>query len=163
MCVCFVILVLNLLVNVILSRVIPITNWILNVESFIDGSVQDCSSPIANALVLLQSCVKPSISKKLYTWWRHQMETFSALLAICAGNSPHKGQWHGALIFSLICAWINDWVSNGEAGDFIRYRIHYDVTLMIWLCCVLFCCGTIIILSESMWFIYPHSSVLLHR
>ena len=39
------------------------------------------------------------------TWWRHQIETFSALLAICAGihrspvNSPHKGQWHGALIF----------------------------------------------------------------
>ena len=25
-------------------------------------------------------------------------------------NSPHKGQWHGALIFSLICAWINGWV-----------------------------------------------------
>ena len=23
-----------------------------------------------------------------YTWWRHQMETFSAWLAICAGNSP---------------------------------------------------------------------------
>ena len=23
-----------------------------------------------------------------FTWWRHQMETFSALLAICAGNSP---------------------------------------------------------------------------
>ena len=22
------------------------------------------------------------------TWWRHQMETFSTLLAICAGNSP---------------------------------------------------------------------------
>ena len=21
-------------------------------------------------------------------WWRHQMETFSALLALCAGNSP---------------------------------------------------------------------------
>ena len=44
-------------------------------------------------------------------WWRHQMETFSALLALCAGNSPrspvnspHKGQWRGALIFSLISA-----------------------------------------------------------
>ena len=24
----------------------------------------------------------------LCSWWRHQMETFSALLAICAGNSP---------------------------------------------------------------------------
>ena len=23
-----------------------------------------------------------------FAWWRHQMETFSALLAICAGNSP---------------------------------------------------------------------------
>ena len=26
--------------------------------------------------------------KCLTTWWRHQMETFSALLALCAGNSP---------------------------------------------------------------------------
>ena len=42
-------------------------------------------------------------------WWRHQMEIFSALLAICAGNSPVTGefpsqrQWRGALMFSLIC------------------------------------------------------------
>ena len=69
-------------------------------------------------------------------WWRHQMETFSALLAICAGNSPvpsnspHKGQWRGALMFSLICVWINGWVNNGEAGDLRRYRTHYDVTVM---------------------------------
>ena len=26
------------------------------------------------------------------SWWRHQMETFSALLAICAGNSPVPGE-----------------------------------------------------------------------
>ena len=45
-------------------------------------------------------------------------------------NSPHKGQWRGALVFSLICVWINDWVNNGEAGDLRRYRIHYDVTVM---------------------------------
>ena len=25
-------------------------------------------------------------------------------------NSPHKSQWHGVLMFSLICVWINDWV-----------------------------------------------------
>ena len=30
---------------------------------------------------------------------------FSALLAICAGNSPNEGQWRGDLLFSLICAW----------------------------------------------------------
>ena len=27
------------------------------------------------------------------SWWRHQMETFSALLAICAGNSPGTGDF----------------------------------------------------------------------
>ena len=46
-------------------------------------------------------------------------------------NSPHKGQWRGDLMFSLICVWINDWVNNREAGDFRRYRTHYDVILMI--------------------------------
>ena len=67
----------------------------------------------------------------LSAWWRHQMETFSALLAICAGNwpvtfeFPSQSQWPRALMFSLICAWI-----NGEAGDFRRHRAHYDVTIM---------------------------------
>ena len=27
------------------------------------------------------------------TWWRHRMETFSGLLAICAGNSPVAGEF----------------------------------------------------------------------
>ena len=64
------------------------------------------------------------------------METFPALLAICAGNSPvpvnslYKGQWRGALMFSLICIRINGWVNNGEAGDLTRNRVHYDVIVM---------------------------------
>ena len=45
-------------------------------------------------------------------------------------NSPHKGQWRGALVFSLVCARINGWVNNHEAGDLRRYRGHYDVTVM---------------------------------
>ena len=45
-------------------------------------------------------------------------------------NSPHKGQWRGALMFSLICAWINAWVNNREAGDLRCYRAHHDVTVM---------------------------------
>ena len=71
-----------------------------------------------------------------YIWWRHQMETFSAVLALCAGNSPvpvnspHKGQWRGALMLSLIYAWINDWVNNREAGDLRRQRGHCDVIVM---------------------------------
>ena len=46
-------------------------------------------------------------------------------------NSLHKGQWGGALMFSLICVWINGWVNNPEAGDLRCYRAHYDVTVML--------------------------------
>ena len=45
-------------------------------------------------------------------------------------KSPRKGQWRGALMFSLICVWINGWVNNREAGDWRRNRVHYDVTVM---------------------------------
>ena len=45
-------------------------------------------------------------------------------------NYPHKGQWRGALMFSLIRAWTNRWVNNWNAGDFRRHRAHYDVTVM---------------------------------
>ena len=41
-------------------------------------------------------------------------------------NSPHKDQWRGALMFSLICNRINGWVNNREAGDLRRHRAHYD-------------------------------------
>ena len=45
-------------------------------------------------------------------------------------KSPHKGQWRGALMFSLICVWINDWVNNREAGYLRHYRTHYDAIVM---------------------------------
>ena len=45
-------------------------------------------------------------------------------------NFPHKGQWRGASMFSLIYAWINDWVNNREAGDLRRQHGHYDVIVM---------------------------------
>ena len=46
-------------------------------------------------------------------------------------NSPHKGQRRGALMFSLICAWINGWINNRAAGDFRRYRAHYDIIVIV--------------------------------
>ena len=73
---------------------------------------------------------------KCILWWRHQMQTFSALLAICVGihwslvNFPHKGQWHRALMLSLICNWTNDWVNKRDAGDLRRLCVHYDVIIM---------------------------------
>ena len=55
------------------------------------------------------------------SWWRHQMETFSTLLVICAGNSPVSGEVPAQRlvtrsfdVFFDLCP-INDWVNNREA------------------------------------------------
>ena len=70
------------------------------------------------------------------TWWRHQMEIIPALLALCAGNSlvsvncPHKCQWRGALMFSLICTWPRSLVKICDTGDLRCHRAHYDVNVM---------------------------------
>ena len=45
-------------------------------------------------------------------------------------NSPHKDQWRGALMFSLICARVNGWANTCEAGDLRRHRSHCDVIIM---------------------------------
>ena len=47
-------------------------------------------------------------------------------------NSPHKGQWRGALMFSSICAWINSWVNNREAGDLRRPLWHHCNGMSAW-------------------------------
>ena len=64
--------------------------------------------------------------------WKHFPRYWPFVRGIHRGpvNSPYKGQWRGALMFPLICVWINGWVNNREAGDLRRYRTHYDVTLM---------------------------------
>ena len=49
-------------------------------------------------------------------------------------NFPHKGQWRGALMFTLICARMNGWVNDHEAGDLRRYLVHYDVIVMHVVC-----------------------------
>ena len=72
----------------------------------------------------------------LHPWWRHEMETFSALLALCAGNSPVTGEFPAqrpvtrSFDVSLICVLSNSWANNGNAGGLRRQRAHYNVTLM---------------------------------
>ena len=41
----------------------------------------------------LKTEIEIYVSNYSETWWRHQTETFSALLAICAGNSPVPGEF----------------------------------------------------------------------
>ena len=42
---------------------------------------------------LLTGAISMWVSKCHWPWWHHQMETFSALLALCAGNSPVSGEF----------------------------------------------------------------------
>ena len=73
------------------------------------------------------------------TWWRHHIKWkhFPRYWPFVRGihrlpvNSSHKGQWRGALMFSSICAWMNGWANNREAGDLGRHRVHYDVIVML--------------------------------
>ena len=70
------------------------------------------------------------------TWWRHQIKTFSALLAICAGNSPVTGEFTserpvtGCFDVFLIYVWTNGWANNRNTGDLRCHCAHYDVTVM---------------------------------
>ena len=70
------------------------------------------------------------------TWWRHQMETFSALLVLCARNSPVTGEFPAqrSSDTELRCFFdlrLNKRLSKKrEAGDLRRHRAHYDVIVM---------------------------------
>ena len=64
------------------------------------------------------------------------METFSALLTICAENSPVPGEFPTQrpvtrsfdVFFDLRPN--NGWVNNREAGDLRRHQAHCDVIVM---------------------------------
>ena len=76
-------------------------------------------------------------NRELVPWWRHQMETFSALLVICAGNSPVTGEFPTQrpvtqkfdVFFDLRMN--NGWVNNHGAGDLRRHQAHCYVTVML--------------------------------
>ena len=66
--------------------------------------------------------------------WKHFPRYWSFVRGIHRSpvNSPHKGQWCGTLMFSLICAWTNGWVRTREAGELRCHRAHCDVIVMFW-------------------------------
>ena len=65
--------------------------------------------------------------------WKHfpRYRPFVRGIHLSLVNSPHKGQWRGVLVFSLICVWTNGWVNNRDADDLRRHRIHYDVIILV--------------------------------
>ena len=83
-------------------------------------------------------CLLKALHRHLQAqWWRHQMETFSAILDLCAGNSPVLGEFatqrpvtRSFEVFLWAKPRINGWINNRYAGDLRRHRAHYDVIVM---------------------------------
>ena len=82
-------------------------------------------------------CVKKGSLWKLNTWWRHQWKHFPRYWPFVREihrspvNPPPKGQWRGALVFSLICAWIKRVNKQSWAGDLRRHRAHYHDVIVV--------------------------------
>ena len=94
-------------------------NWVIN--SFI---VFSCAFYIRGLTVLTNKHRQSSMCHDDVIKWKN----FPCYWPFVRGI--HRSQWRGALVFSLIYAWINNWVNNREAGDLRRHRDHYDVNVM---------------------------------
>ena len=99
--------------------------------------------------------------KCIAAWWHHQMDTFSALLALCAGNSPVTDEFPAQRpltrsfdFFSLICAQTNGWVNNRDAGDLRRHGAHYDVIVMAYFDIT---AKLTTLATESFWYYYTNT------
>ena len=83
---------------------------------------------------LLYLCIHwPLFTIKIYVMkWKHFPRYWPFVRGIHRSpvNSPHKGQWRGALMFSFTFAWINGRVINREAGELRRHRTHFYVIVM---------------------------------
>ena len=88
--------------------------------------IQALLPPIVTNYTQLTHCMITSSNGKIFSVTGPLCGEFIGPRWIPSTNARDAG----LLMFSLICAWINGSVSNREAGDLRRHRIHYDVTIM---------------------------------
>ena len=105
----------------------PTSWWMVTVTVCINSGKRPAGCP---------DCASSSILDIHYPWWHHQMETFSALLAIGVGNSPVIGEFPTQRpvtqcfdVFFDLCL-NKGWVNNRGAGDLRCHCAHYDVNVM---------------------------------
>ena len=106
---------------------LKVTNLPVKLATHLSNQPQKIIANLAHMHILCPFCHDDVIK------WKHFPRNLPFVRGIHRSplNSHHKGQWRGALVFSLICIWINDWVNNREAGNLRRYRAHYDVIVMV--------------------------------
>ena len=136
-------------------------------DSFLVASIFFKESPLGKNRAPCVWCVNTPSFCKSKIWkaaphqthddvikWKHFLRYWPFVRGIhrFPVNSPHKGQWRGALMFSLVCARINGWVNDGEAGDLRRHRAHYDVIVMKCDCPVKSLQPDKMVCSELLWY-----------
>ena len=115
-----------------------------NKRSSIDGARSDLELLAAaiicgHFLILHRRCHTQLLSEVItgrddVIKWKHSPRNWPFVWGIHRSpvDSPHKGQWLRALMFSLIRACTDGWVNDRGAGDLRHHRAHYDVTLMVY-------------------------------
>ena len=117
---------------VVLCFVVVMQFFIMNSHEVFIHIHQGCFAG-TGAIVRLPQCQwsKPDgygkISQCITTTKHSKAKTVCIFLGTCC-----KGQWCGALMFSLTCVWTNGWANNWDASDLRRHYIHYDVIVMDW-------------------------------
>ena len=115
---------LHIPIDLYTTKILFVWHWSLKVKS--SGQINTHTNRLGETYLPI-TCDHDDVIK-----WKHFPRYYPTVWGIHGSpvNSQHKRQWRGALMFSLICVWINGWVNNHEAGDLRRYRVHYDVTVM---------------------------------
>ena len=96
------------------SHILP--GYFINIDAIIRLPRRQCSNPA-------ERFVHGDVIK-----WTHSPRYWPFVRGIHRSpvNPPHKGQWRGVLMFSLICAWTSGWVKNRDIGDLRRHYAHGD-------------------------------------
>ena len=112
------------------STTSPLPDYVLVAKTAIVPYTRQVKCPPTPA----GSCPNNNLLLLTWTWWRHQMETFSASLALCAGKSPVIGEFPSqrpvAQNFGVFFELWNGWANNRDAGDLRRHCVTVMPTLL---------------------------------
>ena len=108
-----------------LENINPQNNWCLNLSKRRKSIIKSSKCKDKDSLLVLHQ--SDFFRHDDVIKWKH----FPCYWPFARGihrspvNSPHRGQWRGALMLSLICVWLNDWVNNREVGDLRRWGVTH--------------------------------------
>ena len=104
--------------------------WVIVGRVGVGRVIENVSSSMPVSMILFIAVIpSEAVTHDDVIKWEQFPHSWSSVRGIhrSPGNSPQKGKWRGALMFSLICVGINGWVNNREAGDLRHHHAHYGV------------------------------------